>query len=102
MIRRVSLIAPETPTVASLRAGDDVDGVFACSRKDRLTARSGSAYLALELRDRTGTIVMLSICIAPLGLLTLAIGVARYLAGTAALREERGNEGTGEETSENA
>jgi len=45
---------------------------------------------------------MLSICIAPLGLLTLAIGVARYLAGTAALRGERGNEGTGEETSENA
>ena len=25
-------------------------------RKDRLTARNGSAYLALELRDRTGTI----------------------------------------------
>jgi 3'-5' exoribonuclease len=31
-----------------------VDAVFACSRKDRLTARSGSPYLALELRDRTG------------------------------------------------
>ena len=31
-----------------------MDGVFACSRKDRLTARSGSPYLALELRDRTG------------------------------------------------
>ncbi len=42
--------------VAALRAGDDVDGVFACSRKDRLTARSGSPYLALELRDRTGAI----------------------------------------------
>jgi len=56
MIRRVSLIAPETSTVASLRAGDDVDGVFACSRKDRLTARSGTPYLALELRDRTGAI----------------------------------------------
>jgi len=60
------------------------------------------ALLAIGQRDRTGTIVMLSICIAPLGLLTLAIGVARYLAGTAALRGERGNEGTGEETSENA
>jgi 3'-5' exoribonuclease len=56
MIRRVSLTAPETPTVASLRPGDDVDGVFACSRKDRLTARSGTPYLALELRDRTGAI----------------------------------------------
>jgi 3'-5' exoribonuclease len=52
----VSLTAPETPTVASLRPGDDVDGVFACSRKDRLTARSGTPYLALELRDRTGAI----------------------------------------------
>jgi 3'-5' exoribonuclease len=44
------------PTVAGLRAGDDVDGVFACSRKDRLTARSGTPYLAIELRDRTGAI----------------------------------------------
>ena len=43
-------------TIAELRAGADVDGVYACSRKDRLTARSGSAYLALELRDRTGAI----------------------------------------------
>jgi 3'-5' exoribonuclease len=46
----------ESPTIATLRAGDDVDGVFACSRKDRLTARSGSPYLALELRDRSGAI----------------------------------------------
>ncbi len=30
-------------------------GVFACVRKDRLLTRSGSAYLALELRDRTGS-----------------------------------------------
>jgi 3'-5' exoribonuclease len=42
--------------VAALRAGDDVDAVFACSRKDRLLARSGSPYLAVELRDRTGAI----------------------------------------------
>jgi 3'-5' exoribonuclease len=46
----------EENTVAVLRAGDDVDGVFACSRKDRLLARSGSPYLAVELRDRTGAI----------------------------------------------
>jgi len=52
----VSLTLPETSTVATLRAGDEVDGVFACSRKDRLTARSGTPYLALELRDRTGAI----------------------------------------------
>ena len=42
--------------MAGLRAGQNVDAVFACSRKDRLTARSGSPYLALELRDRTGAI----------------------------------------------
>ena len=42
--------------ISSLRDGDEVAGVFACVRKDRLTTRTGSAYLALELRDRTGTI----------------------------------------------
>ena len=30
--------------------------MFACIRKDRLTTRTGAPYLALELRDRTGTI----------------------------------------------
>ena len=50
------LTASPTVTVASLRPGDEVDGVYACSRKDRLMARSGSPYLALELRDRTGAI----------------------------------------------
>ena len=43
-------------TIAGLRAGDSVDAIFACARKDRLQARSGSPYLALELRDRTGAI----------------------------------------------
>jgi len=43
-------------TIASLRAGDEVDAVFACSRKDRLLARSGTPYLALELRDRSGAL----------------------------------------------
>jgi 3'-5' exoribonuclease len=43
-------------TIASLRAGDEVDAVFACSRKDRLLARSGAPYLALELRDRSGAL----------------------------------------------
>jgi 3'-5' exoribonuclease len=50
----VETVSPQRTTVAELRAGDEVDCVFACSRKDRLTARSGTAYLALELRDRTG------------------------------------------------
>src|SRR5581483_4371892 len=42
--------------VSTLRAGEQVDGVLACVRKDRLMTRTGSAYLALELRDRSGTI----------------------------------------------
>ncbi|MGO9821289.1 MAG: HD domain-containing protein [Solirubrobacteraceae bacterium] len=43
-------------TVSALRPGQDVSGLFACTRKDRLMTRTGSAYLALELRDRTGTV----------------------------------------------
>jgi 3'-5' exoribonuclease len=42
--------------ISGLRPGQEVNGVFACSRKDRLFTRSGSPYLALELRDRTGAI----------------------------------------------
>jgi 3'-5' exoribonuclease len=42
--------------VATLRPGQDVVGVFACARKDRLVTKSGAPYLALELRDRTGAI----------------------------------------------
>jgi 3'-5' exoribonuclease len=46
----------ERTTIAELRAGTELEGVFACSRKDRLTAKNGTPYLALELRDRTGAI----------------------------------------------
>jgi 3'-5' exoribonuclease len=49
-------VAATAPDIATLRPGDAVDGVFACTRKDRLTARTGAPYLALELRDRSGTI----------------------------------------------
>ncbi len=42
--------------IATVRAGDELAGVFACTRKDRLLTRSGTPYLALELRDRTGTL----------------------------------------------
>jgi 3'-5' exoribonuclease len=48
--------ATQRPQVAELRSGAELDGVFACSRKDRLIARSGAPYLALELRDRSGAI----------------------------------------------
>jgi 3'-5' exoribonuclease len=43
-------------TIAELRVGGEVEGVFACTRKDRLTAKNGAPYLAVELRDRTGAI----------------------------------------------
>ncbi|HET6508632.1 MAG TPA: HD domain-containing protein [Baekduia sp.] len=47
----------DTPTtIATLRAGDEVDAVFACTRKERLMSRAGTPYLAVELRDRTGAI----------------------------------------------
>jgi 3'-5' exoribonuclease len=42
-----------TAELSALRPGDEVAGVYACTRKDRLTARTGAPYLALELRDRT-------------------------------------------------
>ena len=48
--------AQKVLTVASLRPGQEVDLTLACTRKERLQARSGAPYLALELRDRTGAI----------------------------------------------
>jgi len=43
--------------VATLRAGQEVDGVFACSLKERRLSRAGVPFLTVELRDRTGAIV---------------------------------------------
>jgi 3'-5' exoribonuclease len=42
--------------ISALRPGQEVAGVFACARKDRLMTRGGSPYLALELRDRSGSV----------------------------------------------
>ena len=42
--------------VATLRPGQDVSGIYACTRKDRLVSRAGTPYLALELRDKTGAL----------------------------------------------
>jgi hypothetical protein len=42
-----------------------------------------AALLWVGQRDDTGTIVMLSICVAPLALLTIVIGVARAVSRTA-------------------
>ena len=44
------------PAIAELRPGQRFEGEYACVRKDRMTARNGSPYLALELRDRSGSI----------------------------------------------
>jgi 3'-5' exoribonuclease len=50
-------VAPTEPrALAALRPGDLVEGVYACTRKDRLLTRGGSSYLAVELRDRSGAL----------------------------------------------
>ncbi len=54
--------SPETPaeqlqSVATLRSDDEVDAVFACTRKERQISRAGTPYLTLELRDSTGAIL---------------------------------------------
>jgi len=41
-------------TIATVRVGEDVDGVFACTRKERQISRAGTPYLTVELRDSTG------------------------------------------------
>jgi 3'-5' exoribonuclease len=52
----VASVAEERIPIARLRAGSPIEGIFACTRKDRMTARTGSAYLAIELRDASGAI----------------------------------------------
>src|SRR5258708_33968937 len=44
-------------SVATLRDREEVDGVFACTRKERQISRAGTPYLTVELGDRTGTIL---------------------------------------------
>jgi len=51
----VEATTTSTP-VAKLRPGQRFQGIYACVRKDRLSARNGSIYLSMELRDRTGSI----------------------------------------------
>src|SRR6476469_5405009 len=48
--------AAATPSIAELGPGHRFSGVYACVRKDRLSARNGSVYLSMELRDRTGSL----------------------------------------------
>ncbi|HEV2997609.1 MAG TPA: HD domain-containing protein [Solirubrobacteraceae bacterium] len=51
------VIEVEEQAVATLRAGQEIDAIFACSRKERGLSRAGSPYLTVELRDRTGSIL---------------------------------------------
>jgi 3'-5' exoribonuclease len=46
----------DAQTIATLREGDVVDAVFACVRKERQMARSGTPYLTVELRDQSGSV----------------------------------------------
>ncbi len=46
----------ENQAIATLREGAEIDGIFACTRKERQISRAGSPYLTVELRDSTGTI----------------------------------------------
>jgi 3'-5' exoribonuclease len=46
----------DAQTIATLRDGEAVDAVFACTRKQRLLTRAGDPYLALELRDASGSL----------------------------------------------
>jgi 3'-5' exoribonuclease len=46
----------EVPAVATLRERQEVEGVYACTRKERRVSRTGTPYLTVELADRTGTI----------------------------------------------
>lgn len=49
-------VVAASPTISELRPGQTLRGDYACTRKDRLTARNGSQYLSIELRDKTGSI----------------------------------------------
>jgi 3'-5' exoribonuclease len=57
MASATSAPADALQTVATLRADELIDGLFACTRKDRQISRAGTPYLNIELRDSTGTIL---------------------------------------------
>jgi 3'-5' exoribonuclease len=51
-----NLMQSDDVQIATLRFEQEVDGVFACVRKERQISRAGTPYLTVELRDSTGTI----------------------------------------------
>jgi 3'-5' exoribonuclease len=56
MATAASVPIDEAQAVAMLRAEQEVEGVFACTRKERRISRAGTPYLTVELADSTGTI----------------------------------------------
>src|ERR1700704_4592900 len=57
MASGIQSLADVEQTVATPRPQEEVDGVFACTRKERQISRAGTPYLTLELRDSTGSIL---------------------------------------------
>ena len=49
-------VAQIHPGLGELRPGQRFEGRYACLAKERSTARNGSSYLSLRLRDRSGQI----------------------------------------------
>ena len=49
-------VVAASPAISELRPGQTLRGDYACTRKDQRTARNGSQYLSIELRDKTGSI----------------------------------------------
>lgn len=49
-------MATDTISIADLVPDSEVEGIYACTSKEKLTARSGAPYLSVELRDATGKI----------------------------------------------
>ncbi|MGH2904906.1 MAG: HD domain-containing protein [Solirubrobacteraceae bacterium] len=50
------IVQTDDSQIATLRFEQEVDGVFACVRKERQISKAGTPYLTVELRDSTGTI----------------------------------------------
>jgi 3'-5' exoribonuclease len=57
MASATSSTSGDAQTIATLRDQEQVDGVFACTRKERQISRAGTPYLTVELSDSTGSIV---------------------------------------------
>jgi 3'-5' exoribonuclease len=57
MASATSAALENAQTIATLRNEQEVDGVFACTRKERQITRTGTPYLNIELGDSTGTIL---------------------------------------------